>query len=223
MNTKSDELVAELRQAISMKKAEVAKLKEECESSKKHLALLASEIAEGRAKESANRLKIATLEADKSVCMQIEKLDSELIKKFDDICKEMSAANEEKEKQIVGLQLEVEAAKDIKSVISVYQETLEMLRTMRFGDSDVISNTRKDIDRARQELQILSDEVQTFEANEKALNDKLNFVAYDDIPLAVKRQVYQDLKKRKGELVRKLMQARLSRSHLDSRCSMSNL
>lgn len=46
------------------------------------------------------------------------------------MCKEICAINEETEKQVTELQLEIEAAKDIKSVISIYEETLGMLRSM---------------------------------------------------------------------------------------------
>lgn len=46
------------------------------------------------------------------------------------MCKEACAINEEAEKQITDLQLEIEAAKDTKGIISTYEETLEMLRNM---------------------------------------------------------------------------------------------
>uniref|UniRef100_A0A0R3QMX1 IF rod domain-containing protein n=1 Tax=Brugia timori TaxID=42155 RepID=A0A0R3QMX1_9BILA len=223
MNTESDELVAELRKAVSIKKSEVAHLKEEFGNYKKHLALLTSEIAEGRAEIAANRIKIATLDADKFSCVQIEKLSTELIDKFDVMCKEVCAINEEAEKQVVDLQLEIEATKDVKNVISAYEETLGMLRIMRFCDNDGMNDTRRDIENAQNELQMLSDEMQVFEVNEKTLSDKLSTVAYTDIPLVVKHQIYDNLKKRKGELIRKLMHARLSRSRLDTRFVLSDL
>lgn len=46
------------------------------------------------------------------------------------MCKQACAINEEKERQITKLQLEIEASKDIKSIVNVYGETLEMLRSM---------------------------------------------------------------------------------------------
>ncbi|VDM19503.1 unnamed protein product [Wuchereria bancrofti] len=130
MDTKSDEIVVELRKAVSIKKSELAHLKEEFSNSKKHLALLTSEIAEGRAKIAANRIKIATLDTDRFSCIQIEKLNAELIDKFDVMCKELCSINEETEKQVIELQLEIETTKDIKNVISAYEETLGMLRIM---------------------------------------------------------------------------------------------
>ncbi|EFO27613.1 hypothetical protein LOAG_00864 [Loa loa] len=223
MDARSDELVAELQKAISSKKSEVARLKEKFDSSNKHLATLTSEIAEGRAKIAANRIRIATLDAERFACIQIEKLNVELIDRFDAMCKEICAINEETEKQATELQLEIEAAKDVKSTVSVCKETLGMLRSTRFGDNDDMDDTRRDIESAQNELQLLLDEVQAFEVDEKSLNDKLSTVAYVDIPLAVKHQIYHDLKKRKGELVRKLMHARLSRSRLDSQFVMSDL
>ncbi|KAM3724601.1 DNA ligase [Dirofilaria immitis] len=224
MTMKDDELVTELQKVISIKKAEITHLKEELDSFKKDLALLTSEIAEGRAKTVSNKIRIATLDADKSAYIQIEKLDAAFMDKFDVMCKEMYTVNEENEKQIIELKLEIEAARDIKNIVSIYEETLEMLSSTRFGNNgnkDGMNDTRKDIESAQNELQMLSDEVQAFEENEKILNNNLS-VTYADIPLAVKRQVFQDLKKRKGELVRRLMHARLSRSRLDSRLVMSD-
>ncbi|CAG9538552.1 unnamed protein product [Cercopithifilaria johnstoni] len=223
MDPKSDELIAELRKAISIKKTEMAHLKEEFDESKKRLAFLTSKIAEGRAKITANRIKIATLDADRCACIQIEKLNAELIDKFDAMCKKVCAINEETEKQITELQLEIETAKDIKSVVNTYEETLGMLRIMRFGNDDSMDDIRKDIGSAQNELRLLSNEVQAFEMNEKTLSDKLKTVICADIPLTVKHQIYYDLKRRKGELVRKLMHARLSRSRLDSRFVMNDL
>lgn len=46
------------------------------------------------------------------------------------MCKEVCAINEETEKQAIELQLEIEAAKDIKSIVNAYGETLGMLRSM---------------------------------------------------------------------------------------------
>ncbi|VDP20042.1 unnamed protein product [Onchocerca flexuosa] len=198
-------------------------LKEELDNSKKRLTLLTSEIAEGRAKIASNKIRIATLDADKSACIQIEKLDVELIDKFNIMCKEVCKINEETENQINELQLEIEAARDVKSVVNIYEETLGMLSSMRFGNNDGMNDTRKEIESAQNELQMLSDEVQTFEVNEKTLSDKLSNVAHADIPLAIKHQIFHDLKKRKGKLVQKLMHARLSRSRLDSRFVMSDL
>uniref|UniRef100_A0A0R3S594 GRIP domain-containing protein n=1 Tax=Elaeophora elaphi TaxID=1147741 RepID=A0A0R3S594_9BILA len=223
MDVSSDELIAELRKAVSIKKTKLAHLKEKFDDSEKRLALLTSEIAEGRAKIAANRMKIAVLDADKSACIHIEKLNAELIDKFDIMCKQVCATNEETEKQIADLQLEIEAAKDIKSVVSTYEETLQMLHSTRFSSNNSTHDVRKEIESAQNELRLLLDEVQAFEVNEKTLNDKLQTVAYADIPLAVKHQIFHDLKKRKGELVRKLMHARLSRSRLDSRFVMNDL
>ncbi|KAL4002401.1 hypothetical protein ACH3XW_3305 [Acanthocheilonema viteae] len=223
MDAKSDELIAELRKAVSIKKTEVVRLKEEFDDSKKRLALLTSEIAEGRAKIVGNKIRIAVLDADKSTCIHIEKLNVELTDKFDEMRKQVFAINEETEKQITELQLEIEAAKDVKSIVNTYEETLGMLRSMRFDHSDGMSDTRKDIENAQNELRLLLDEVQIFEVNEKTLSDKLKTVAYADIPLAVKQQIYHDLKKRKGELIRKLMHARFSRTRLDSRFVMNDL
>ncbi|VDM93826.1 unnamed protein product [Onchocerca ochengi] len=223
MNAKSDELITELQKVISIKKAEMDDLKEKLDSSKKHLTLLTSEIAEGRAKIAANKIKIATLDADKTACIQIEKLDVEMINKFNIMCKEVCKVNEEIEKQIIELQLEIEAARDVKSIVNTYEETLGILSSMRFGNNDSMNDTRKEIENARNELHMLLDEVQTFEVNEKTLSDKLSNVAHADIPLAIKHQIFHDLKKRKGKLVQKLMHARLSRSRLDSRFLMSDL
>ncbi|EJW70244.1 hypothetical protein WUBG_18849 [Wuchereria bancrofti] len=49
---------------------------------------------------------------------------------FDVMCKELCSINEETEKQVIELQLEIETTKDIKNVISAYEETLGMLRIM---------------------------------------------------------------------------------------------
>lgn len=38
-------------------------------------------------------------------------------------------------------------------------------------------------------VQLLSDEVQAFEVNDKTLSDKVKAIAYADIPLAVKQQI----------------------------------
>ncbi|VDK73838.1 unnamed protein product [Litomosoides sigmodontis] len=223
MDAKSDELIAELRKAISIRKAEVARLKEEFDDSEQRLTLLTSEIAEGRAKMTTNGVRIATLDADKSACIQIEKLNAELVDKFDAMCKEAYATNEEKERQITKLQLEIEAAKDIKSVVKDYEETLEMLRSMRFDNNEDMDETRKGIESAQKELQSLIDEVQAFEVDEKTLSDKLKTVPYHDVPLAAKQEIYCYLKKRKGNLIRKLINTRLSRGRLDSRLMISDL
>ncbi|EJW71962.1 hypothetical protein WUBG_17133 [Wuchereria bancrofti] len=50
--------------------------------------------------------------------------------RFDVMCKELCSINEETEKQVIELQLEIETTKDIKNVISAYEETLGMLRIM---------------------------------------------------------------------------------------------
>ncbi|MCP9258574.1 hypothetical protein DINM_001600 [Dirofilaria immitis] len=173
MTMKDDELVTELQKVISIKKADHS-FERRIGQFQKDLALLTSEIAEGRAKTVSNKIRIATLDADK----------------FDVMCKEMYTVNEENEKQIIELKLEIEAARDIKNIVSIYEETLEMLSSTRFGNNgnkDGMNDTRKDIESAQNELQMLSDEVQAFEENEKILNNNLS-VTYADIPLAVKRQ-----------------------------------
>ncbi|VDN05116.1 unnamed protein product [Thelazia callipaeda] len=208
MNVNSEKLAAELRKAVSCRKAasvkcllfaaEIAKLEEELENSKVHSDMLTSVLAEGRAKIAANKIRIATLDAEKVACVQMEK--------FIAMHDKVKAMKEAAEGRLSQLHNDLEDIKDIKST--------------RFGIDDNSRSVYEKLEAAQ--MQILSNEIEELEKKEHALTDKINFVPQGDIPLTVKNNIFNNLKNRKGALLDKLIQARCKRNYLNARASIIN-